>query len=449
MKPKIKKHVDRIHAIAGGHERFNPTDTAKSLVKLRGYDVGLFFSNLSKLTHQHLGEVLLELPADAFAAAAERLPPHRLARAAEAIESDEATDLIQDIRQADATLAEKILSLMAHEERREVLELSKFEEDQAGAYMEREFLAAHPDDTVGDVKTLIRLFRQNEPAAPIIKLFVTNDEGLLLGTLHFTDLILFDDATTIEEILQRGDRKAPLSIRPASPIADVVRLFEEYDLNIIAVVNSEGKLIGRIVYDDIYDMIRQIETDQAYGLAGVDDEAEESSVSRAAHQRLIWLLFNLVAIMAASAVINLFDATIASYIALAALLPIIAALGGNAGMQALTVTIRKIALGEIEYDGVSAAVKREALIVLANGLSIAVVAALIVSLWFGDIRLGAIVAGALLLNLLVAGTAGTLIPLGLHRLGIDPAVASSIFLTTTTDVFGFFIFLFLAQTFLL
>jgi len=449
MKPKIKKHVEHIHAITQGHELFNPTDAAKSLVKLRTYDIGLFFSNLSKLRHQHLGEVLLELPSDVFGAAVERLPPYRLARAAEAIESDEATDLLQDIRQRNAPLADKILSLMAHDERREVIELSKYEEDQAGAYMEREYLAAHPDDTVEDVKTSIRLFRQNEPDTPIIKLFVTDTEGLLLGTLHFSDLILFDDATTIGQILQRGDRKAPLSIRPGSPIAEVVRLFEEYDLNIIAVVNNAGKLIGRIVYDDIYDMIRQIETDQAYGLAGVNDEAEEASVTRAARQRLVWLLFNLLAILAASAVINLFDATIASYVVLAALLPVIAALGGNAGMQALTVTVRKIALGEIEYAGVSSALRREALIVLTNGLFVAVIAALVVFLWFGDVRLGAIVAAALFLNLLVAGTAGTIIPLGLQRLGVDPAVASSIFLTTTTDIFGFFIFLFLAQIFLL
>jgi len=449
MKPNIKKHVDRIQNAARSRERFNPTDAAKSLVKLRAYDVGLFFSNLSRLGDQHLGEVLLELPLDAFTAAVGRLTPHRLARTAEALESDEATDLLQDIRQVDPLLADRILSLMASRERREVMELSKYDEDQAGAYMEREFLAAYPDNTVGDVKNLVRYFRSEEPAAPIIKLFVTDRERRLIGSLHFTDLILFDDDVTVAEILRHTSHKPPLTIRPVAPITEVVRLFEEYDLNIIPVVNKSGTLIGRIVYDDIYDMIRQIETERAYGLAGLDDEAEESSVGRAAKQRLIWLIINLAAILAASAVIDRFDKTIASYVALAALLPVVAALGGNAGMQALTVTIRKLALGEIEYATVASTLRREALIVLANGAAVAVVAAAVIFLWFGDIRLSLIIAAALFLNLFVAGTAGALIPLGLSRLGIDPAVSSSIFLTTTSDIFGFFIFLLLAETFLL
>ena len=449
MNPKIQKHVDHFHAIAEKAERFNPTRTAKSLVKLLDYDIGLFFSNLSKLSHQHLGEVLLELPLDAFTCAVGRLTPHRIARAAEVIESDEATDLLQQIKNIDPDLSERILSLMAHDERHEVLELSKYQANQAGAYMEREFLAARPEDSVDDVKNLIRLFRQNEPAAPIIKLFVTDHEGILLGSVHFSELMLHDGSETVGEVMKRTGHKPPLTIRPVAPIAEVVRLFEEYDLNIIAVVNKHGKLIGRIVYDDIYDMIRALETDQAFGLAGLKDEAEESSVPRAARQRLIWLLFNLAAILLASAVINRFDAVIASYVALAALLPLIAAVGGNAGMQALTVTVRKLALGEIEYSSVSASLRREVLIVLANGISLAAVAAVVIFAWFGDPRLSLIVAAAVMLNLLVAGTAGTLIPLGLNKIGIDPAVASSIFLTTTTDIFGFFIFLFLAETFLL
>jgi len=450
MKASIKKHVDRIQAIAEHGELFNPTETAKSLVKLLDFDIGLFFSNLSKLSHQHLGEVLLELPLNAFESAVGRLTPHRLARAAEALESDEATDLHQHIRDVNPALAQRILSLMAMPERREVLELSKYEEDQAGAYMEREFLAAHPEDTVADVKMLIRRFRRIEPSSPIIKLFVTDVEGSLIGSVHFSDLLLYDDAARIEEVMQQTRRhNEPLSIRPTSPIAEVVRLFEEYYLNIIAVVNKHGKLIGRIVYDDIYDMIRQLETDQAYGLAGVDDEAEEGSFKQAARQRLVWLLFNLGAILLASAVIDLFDQTIAAYVALAALLPVIAALGGNAGMQALTVTVRKLALGEIEYSSVQSALRREALIVLANGTAVAIIAALVVLAWFENGTLSMIVAAAVFLNLFVAGIAGTLIPLALNKMGIDPAIASSIFLTTTTDVFGFFIFLLLARLFLL
>ncbi|HHH72484.1 MAG TPA: magnesium transporter, partial [Sulfuricurvum sp.] len=402
MKPKIQKHINLIHAIHEQRNHFNPTTAAKSLVKLFDYDPGLFFSNLGKLNHQHLGEVLLELPREPLEVAIERLTPHRLARAAEAIESDEATDLLQRIREHHPNLAEKILSLMSAADRREVVELSKYTDDQAGAYMEREFLAARPQDSVVDVKHLIRRFRQHEASSPIIKLFVTDDEGRLVGSVHFTDLLLFEDDTTIETVLEKTGHKRPLTIRPVSPIAEVVRLFEEYDLNIIAVVNKSGKLIGRIVYDDIYDMIRQMETEQVYGLAGVDDEAEEGPFRQAAVQRLSWLLFNLAAILIASAVIDQFDQTIASYVALAALLPVIAALGGNAGMQALTVTVRRLALGEIEYSNAKNALRREAKIVLFNGTAIAAVAGLVVYVWFGDPMLSFIVVAAIFLNLLVA-----------------------------------------------
>ena len=448
MKAKIKKHVDRLHSLRENEALFNPIKTAKSLVKVRGYDGGLFFANLGSLTHRHLGEVLLELPHDAFADAVLRLTPYRLSRAAESVESDEATDLLQHIREIDSERAERILELMTLNDRREIIELSKYNEDQAGAYMEREFLSARTDQTVLDVKTSIREFRLREPAAPIVKLFIIDNEEKLIGSLHFTDLLLFDDDTALKTILGAIGHRPPLTIRPTASITEVVRLFEEYDLNIIAVVNKSGKLIGRIVYDDIYDMIRRIETDQAYGLAGVDDDAEERSLPQAARQRLIWLFFNLAAIFAASAVIDHFDTTIASYIALAALLPVIAALGGNAGMQALTVTVRKLALGEIEYSSVSAALRREVLIVLFNGAAIALLGAIIVLVWFGDATLALVMAAALFLNLFVAGAAGTLIPLGMNRLGVDPAVSSSIFLTTTTDIFGFFIFLFLAEAFL-
>jgi len=449
MKLKIKNHLDAIHKQSQESQYFNPSDVAKRLTKLKNYDTGLFFASVSKLSHAHLGEVMIELPSEILASMIKRLSPVRVTAAIEAIESDEATDLIQKIRQLDELFADKILSSIGLQDRQEIAKLSQYNDEQAGAYMECEFLSATSQQCVADIKELVRKFRIDEPSTPIIKLFVTDEKQILIGSLHFSHLILYEDDKNIGEILQEVSRHTPLTIRPVSPISEVVRLFEEYDLNIIAVVNKSGKLIGRIVYDDIYDMIRHIETEQAYALAGVDDEAEEAGFVQAARQRLLWLVVNLFTILIASLVIEQFSETIISYVALAALLPIIAALGGNAGMQALTVTIRKMALGEIEYSAISQTLQREVSIVLFNGISIAVITSIVVYLWFGDSILSIIVASALLLNIIVAGLAGTLIPLGLHKLDIDPAVASSIFLTTTVDIFGFFIFLFLADVFLL
>ena len=448
MRTKIKKHIEKIHQQTENVEPFNPTNVAKRLAEIREYDLGLFFSNLSKLDDQHLGEVLLELPSETFLCALGRVPPHKIAAAAENIESDEATDLIQLIKNVNEDLSHKVLSLIEQEDRSEIVELSKYNDDQAGAYMEREFLSAQIGDTVATVKESVRRFRREEPATPIIKLFVIDSKEKLLGSIHFSDLILFDDDATLEEVIASLGYRPPLSIRPVSPVSEVVRLFEEYDLNIVAVVNSSGKLIGRIVYDDIYDMIRHIEMDQAYALAGVKEESEEGSLRSASRQRLVWLLVNLGTILIASFVISLFDETIASYVALAALLPVVAALGGNAGMQALTVTVRKLALGEIEYANAAKTLKREIGIVMINGTAVAAVASVVVYVWFGDPMLSATMAIAILSTLVIAGTAGTIIPLGLNALGIDPAVASSVFLTTTTDILGFFIFLFMADAFL-
>lgn len=448
MKPKIKKYITKIEQQTLNGRQFNPTDVAKSLSNLREYDIGLFFSHLSKLDNQHLGEVLLELPSEAFTCALRRIPPHRLAAATESIESDEATDLIQNIRTLNESLSQKVLALVQLEDRSEIEELSKYNDEQVGAYMEREFLAARMSDTIGRVKELIKRFRDEHPASPIIKLFIVDAKGKLLDALHFTDLMLYEDRITLKEVIDSLGHRPPLSIRPHSPISDVVRLFEEYDLNIIAVINKSGKIIGRIVYDDIYDMIRHLETDQAYGLAGVKEESEEGTILTASKQRLIWLFVNLCTVLLASLIIDQFDETIASYVALAALLPLVAALGGNAGMQALTVTIRKLALGEIEYEDRLKTLKREVLIVLGNGSAIALLSSLIVYIWFGDIILSGVMALSIFITLLIAGTAGTLIPIGLNKLGVDPAISSSIFLTTTTDIFGFFIFLFLADTFL-
>ncbi|OQX59763.1 MAG: hypothetical protein B5M52_02325 [Helicobacteraceae bacterium 4484_230] len=180
-------------------------------------------------------------------------------------------------------------------------------------------------------------------------------------------------------------------------------------------------------------------------MVGLDDEAEEESIQSAYKKRLVWLFVNLGTILMASFVIGQYETLIVSYVALAVLMPVVAALGGNTGMQALTVTIRRLALGEIDYASTRTVLKREAMIALLNGTVMAGAVSSVSYLWFGDSYLALAVALAVFSNLMVAGSAGALIPLGLKKIGVDPAVASSVLLTTTTDVFGFFIFLFTAK----
>ncbi|MDA3945291.1 MAG: magnesium transporter [Helicobacteraceae bacterium] len=430
-------------------ERFNPTPIAKSLETLVGKRIGLFFAELSKIPTLHLIDVLLLLSKETLYQVLQRISVRKVYEAMSLIPSDDATDFMQQVENIDKEYAKKLQTLMNAHERHEFFELSQYNEHQAGAYMEVEMLTATLDDTIEDVKNAIRLFRKDEPLSYIIKLFVTDRQRHLLATLHFSDLILFDASDTIRQVMQKLQPHHPLSILQTAPIEEVIRLFNEYDLSVLAVVDNDGLLKGRILFDDVYELIQDTHTDQVYKMAGVDDEAEEQSFYSAQRMRLLWLFVNLATILIASFVIESFKETIASYITLAVLLPLVAAIGGNAGMQAMTVTIRRISLGEINLSQARPVLKRESAIVLINGLSIALTVALITYLWFDDAMLSLVIGLAMFINLFVAGSIGALIPLLLKRIGIDPAIASSILLTTTSDIFGFFIFLFLASLILL
>lgn len=450
MKLKAQKHYRRIaRELDVQTLQPNPARIAHSLEKLFEYDTGLFFSNLAKVPVGELCKVMLELSGREFAEALGRLSVHKILRAMEKLPSSDVTDFMKRVEMNDPVLAEKLYAMMNPQDRHEISELSKYNETQAGAYMETEVLTATPSDTIESVRQNIRDFRQEEPHSPIVKLFVTDEEGHLISTLHFSELILYESSQTIDEVLQTIKPHRPITIRPTSPIDEVIRLFDEYDLSVVGVVNKQGLLKGRILYDDIYDLMRHYETDQVYKLAGVDDEAEEENLSAARKKRLLWLVINLATVLGASVVIGIFEETIAQYIALAILMPVVAALGGNAGMQAVTVTVRRLALGEIEPSQAYSVLKRELAIVAVNGLAIAALVAAAAGIWFADMTLSMVIAMAIFLNLTVAGIVGSLIPLLLKRFGVDPAVASSVLLSTTTDAFGFFIFLMLANLFLI
>lgn len=428
--------------------QFNPTSNAKELDILLKTDIGLFFSTLVKIQDKYLIILFLELSTESFLEAIDRLSVHRINKALVQTPSDIMTDFLLRLENTNEKYAKKLYNLMDKKEHDAYMELSSYDETKAGAYMQKELLSAIFSDTLKDVKDSVKVFRKEEESSHIIKLFVTDENNKFVATLHFSDLILFDDDASIKKIVEVLKPHIPLSIQPSTPVEEVVRLFNEFDLSVLAVVDEKGILIGRILYDDIYELTQKLHTDQVYKLAGVDDEAEEESFFSAQKMRLLWLCINLITIIVASFVIDSFKETISSYIALAALLPLVAALGGNAGMQAMTVTIRKIALGEVELSKISGVLKREVSIVLINGFVIATLVSLITFLWFDDKTLSLVIAIAMFINLLVAGAVGSFIPLFLKRIGIDPAIASSILLTTTTDIFGFFIFLFLAKSLL-
>lgn len=233
-------------------------------------------------------------------------------------------------------------------------------------------------------------------------------------------------------------------------IKEVVHTFEEYDLSVMPITNKYGVLLGRITSDDIYDIINEHATEQMYNLAGLDDEAEEDEeVLKAGKKRATWLGLNLFTAITASLVIGMFSDTLQSIVALAILMPIVASMGGNAGTQTLTVVVRQLALGEICSGDALRIVKKEVFISLINGLIFAIIMGIIAAIWFDMALLGVVIGLSMVINLFFAGFFGAIIPLFLKRLDIDPAIGSTVILTTVTDVVGFLSFLGLATAILL
>jgi len=230
---------------------------------------------------------------------------------------------------------------------------------------------------------------------------------------------------------------------------EVARLFERYNLVSAAVVDESQRMIGVITPDDIFEVIAEEAGEDILLLGGVGDEAVTDTMFDAARGRFGWLFLNLLTAIAASIVIGLFDASIEKMVALAVLMPIVASMGGNAGTQTLTITVRGLATQELQAVNMMRVVFREFGVGILNGIVFALVTGMVAAIWFDSIALGLVLAGAMIVNLVVAALAGILIPIGLDRVGVDPAVASTVFVTTVTDVIGFFAFLSFATIFLL
>jgi magnesium transporter len=356
---------------------------------------------------------------------------------------------MQDIEDIDEAKEEEIRSNLDEEDLEDIERLKNYEDDEAGSLMQTELFRARLDETIAEAIGRLRQLKEAGELTNVYQVFLVDAFDFLIGAISFEDLITLDFSKTFRNYFGEG-HKMIQSVRAKEPIDAVIKLFEDYDLVVLPVTDMHGKLIGRITSDDVVDIIEERATDQIYKMAGVDDETEEDKeIKSITAKRAVWLGINLVTAILASLVIGLFDQTIQSYVALAVLMPIVASMGGNAGTQSLTVMVRQIALGELSWHEAKSAINREVIVSLLNGLIFAAVMGVIAMLWFGNSRLGIVIALAMVINLLFAGLFGALIPLALRRVGIDPAIASSVLLTTVTDVVGFFAFLGLAKVILL
>lgn len=423
------------------------SEIAYLLKNIRSENQEEFRETLGRIPNDIRGEVLLELPEKLKEEAIEHYSTDELAEAVEGLDSDDAAELIENIVEVDENKSEAVYEQLDEEDRDDIDKIRSYEEDQAGAWMQTELFDATLDETVQEAIARLKRLKEEDEIENVHQLYIVNDEHRLVATVALEDMILMDFDRTFRAQLGAKEFRA---VEATDDIDEVATIFEQYDVSVLPVVDHDSRLVGRITSDDIYDVIEERATEQIYNLAGVNDEVEQEEGIRGVFKnRAGWLFINLLTAILASAVIGLFDATIAAYVPLAILMPIVASMGGNAGTQTLTVMVRQMALGEIEFGNARSALYKEIAVSLLNGLLFALVMGVIAWIWFKQPMLGAVIGMAMIINLFIAGFFGASIPLVLKRLNIDPAVGSTVLLTTATDVFGFFSFLGLAKIILL
>ncbi|HEY6642580.1 MAG TPA: magnesium transporter [Povalibacter sp.] len=375
------------------------------------------------------GDVLIELNEEVRAELIGGMDADELIAATEGMEVDDLADLIGDLPE---TLNQRVLQSMDSQDRERLTAVLAFEQDSAGGLMNLDAVTIRPDVTL---ETVLRYLRMRaELPERTDRLFVVNRHDLYLGGLDITRLLTEDPESTVGELMD----SAVEGIAPETPARDVAKLFEDRDLVSAAVVTADGRLLGRITIDDVVDVIREEADHSVLSMAGLDeDEDMFAGVARSARRRAVWMGVNLATAFLAANVVGLFEATIEKVVALAVLMPIVASMGGIAGSQTLVLIIRGIALGQVEQTNARWLLLREISVGMLNGLFVAGSVGLASGLWFQDWRIGVIIAAALMINLFGAAIAGVGVPLVLKRLGIDPALAGGVILTTFTDCIGF------------
>src|SRR5215212_9288575 len=348
---------------------------------------------------------------------------------------DDAADLLDVL---DEDRRARVLDVLGAAQGAKLESLLEGEEETAGSLMNTEFLALDEDLTVADAIEAIRHYPRKET---FFYVYCVDADQHLVGVLSLRSLILANAALQLKDIMVQSVVRTQIDSSPE----EVAQVVSKYDLLSVPVVDMQNRLVGVVTVDDILDVIQEQAEEDLLHLAGVDISERVTTPARESWRtRFPWLAVNLVTAFIASSVVRLFEGTIQRWTALAAFMPIVAGMGGNAGTQTLTVFVRALALGEIDWRSGLKPVWKEMLVGFANGAAIGALTAAIVGLWTHDWILAAILFIAMTVNLIIAGVAGGLVPLLLERYGFDPAVASSIFVTTCTDVGGFFSFLGLA-----
>ena len=386
------------------------------------------------------GEVLQDLSDDIQLEFLNKMDGAEVALLTEGLDVDDIVDILQQL--PDRVIPE-VLKAMSLQDRQRVETALTYKEDTAGGLMDTEIITVRPDISVDVVLRYLRRFEELPETTD--NLFVVSRDDTFLGNLSIGKLLTSSPTTTVREVMNTEFKAIDVNLVDS----DVAILFQRYDLVSAPVIDESRRLLGRITIDDVVDVIVEDADHSLLAMAGLSDTEDTfSSIGRTAPRRAVWLGVNLLTAILASSAISLFEATLDKVVVLAILMPIVASMGGVAGSQTLTVVIRGMALGQVERGNISWLLSKEFAVGVLNGLLYAVVVGGIVSVWFQDFRMAVIIGLAMAINLMAAALTGTILPVILRSLKIDPALAGSVILTTITDIVGFVSFLGLAAVFL-
>lgn len=425
---RVGKLLHRIHPakVAGLLEALPPAERSQAW---------------SMVETERAGRVLSFLHDEISTTLAQELDLDDLIAAVHHLELDDLVDLIQTL---PAELGSRLVLSTTGARREQLESMLSYPEESAGGLMNADAIEVRAEVKAGTVLRYLRLLETLPPQTDM--LMVVNRKGHYQGALRLSALVTANLDTRVEGLMQTEIAGIPVD----TDSREVARLFQDLDLMSAPVIDGEGRLIGRITVNDVVNLIREDSERAVMQMAGLDDEADMfAPVLVSSRRRAVWLGINLLTAFLAAWVIGRFQGTLEQLVALAVLMPIVASMGGIAGSQTLTLVIRGLALGQIQKGNVRVLLSREVGVSIINGLLWALVVAALAVVWFGNWGIGGVIAAAILLNLLCAALAGLAIPLILERMGIDPALAGSVILTTVTDVVGFFAFLGLATLLLL
>jgi magnesium transporter len=421
-------------------QKQHPADLAHLFSELPDKERQSAFTLLAERNTKLAMEALSELGPEAGAKLLADRSAEEIVKLTQELPSDDAAALIDYLPKE---LASAVLELLQKRPAGgDVGDLLEYKEQTAGRIMNPKVFALSEDMPAGESITALQGSRDVEV---VFYLYVIDARRHLVGVVSLRRLLLVSPETPLKRIMTTD----LISVRTDTDQEEVARLVASYNLLAIPVVDEENKLVGVITVDDVIDVIKDEATEDVYRLAGLaGDDRVFTKASESLRKRLPWLLVNLATAFLAASVVGLFRNTIDKVVALAIYMPVVAGMGGNAATQTLTVIIRGIALGELTWSNTRKALFKEAVVGIGNGVACGLIGALVAWLFSSDAMLGGILAMAMIINMFVAATAGVLIPLMLRALKVDPALASSVFITTLTDVFGFFSFLGLAKVFL-